>query len=405
MTSTTWTFDERLSRDRRPAWTTATRWWATRWAAGWRCRPRCGARALRRAGAGGRDGRNRGRRRAPTRRAADEELADWIEAHTIEEFVERWEAQPVFASQSPELVERAARRAACRHDPRGSRSSCAAPARARSSRSGTSWRRSTARCSRVAGELDTTLRGRRLPDRRAREARRGRGSCPDAGHAPQLERPDEFARAPTRVPRRALRPARALARRSTPRPGPARHGEQAVARAAGARARVGVEQLQRRQAAGERAAARRPPAGARPRSPGPVERARQERRRCRARRAVAERLARGAEAAAAARASRSRRRSASGSAAARTSSARGHRLVGGDRGRHALRAPRPAPRASRRAAPRTGGRTARGCGCAAIGLVHRPGAVGVDPQRRPRADRLAHGAPRAPRRPAARPSA
>src|SRR5690242_17261635 len=35
------------------------------------------------------------------RREADEELADWIEHHTIEEFAERWERQPVFASQPP----------------------------------------------------------------------------------------------------------------------------------------------------------------------------------------------------------------------------------------------------------------------------------------------------------------
>ena len=40
-----------------------------------------------------------------TRRAADEELAGWIENHSIEEVVERWEAQPVFATQSPKLVE------------------------------------------------------------------------------------------------------------------------------------------------------------------------------------------------------------------------------------------------------------------------------------------------------------
>src|SRR4051812_35097300 len=38
------------------------------------------------------------------RRRSDEELAAWIERHTIDEAVERWEAQPVFASQPPELV-------------------------------------------------------------------------------------------------------------------------------------------------------------------------------------------------------------------------------------------------------------------------------------------------------------
>lgn len=35
---------------------------------------------------------------------ADEELAAWMESHPIEAIVERWEALPVFASQSAELV-------------------------------------------------------------------------------------------------------------------------------------------------------------------------------------------------------------------------------------------------------------------------------------------------------------
>ena len=38
------------------------------------------------------------------RRAADEELAGWIERTPIEEVVARWEAQPVFATQSDEVV-------------------------------------------------------------------------------------------------------------------------------------------------------------------------------------------------------------------------------------------------------------------------------------------------------------
>ncbi|HEX4720524.1 MAG TPA: alpha/beta fold hydrolase [Thermoleophilaceae bacterium] len=39
------------------------------------------------------------------RRAADSELADWIERHPIDELVARWERNPVFASQPEELVE------------------------------------------------------------------------------------------------------------------------------------------------------------------------------------------------------------------------------------------------------------------------------------------------------------
>lgn len=54
--------------------------------------------------------------RREARRVADEELADWIEAHTIEEVVDRWEQNPVFASQSTELIA-AQRPARLDHDP------------------------------------------------------------------------------------------------------------------------------------------------------------------------------------------------------------------------------------------------------------------------------------------------
>ena len=52
------------------------------------------------------------------RRAADEELAAWIESHSIEEVVERWENLPIFASQAPALVE-AQRRGRLSHYPAG----------------------------------------------------------------------------------------------------------------------------------------------------------------------------------------------------------------------------------------------------------------------------------------------
>ncbi len=38
------------------------------------------------------------------RRARDEALAAWTETHTIAEFADRWGAQPLFASQSPEVA-------------------------------------------------------------------------------------------------------------------------------------------------------------------------------------------------------------------------------------------------------------------------------------------------------------
>lgn len=50
------------------------------------------------------------------RRRADEELARWIETHPIEDVVAHWEQNPVFASQSAELVE-AQRAGRLDHDP------------------------------------------------------------------------------------------------------------------------------------------------------------------------------------------------------------------------------------------------------------------------------------------------
>jgi 2-succinyl-6-hydroxy-2,4-cyclohexadiene-1-carboxylate synthase len=38
------------------------------------------------------------------RRAADEELAAWAEQHTIEEFADRWTAQPLFAGTPPQAA-------------------------------------------------------------------------------------------------------------------------------------------------------------------------------------------------------------------------------------------------------------------------------------------------------------
>jgi 2-succinyl-6-hydroxy-2,4-cyclohexadiene-1-carboxylate synthase len=51
------------------------------------------------------------------RRAADEELAAWIERTPIEEVVARWESQPVFATQSEQLVD-AQRGGRLSHEPR-----------------------------------------------------------------------------------------------------------------------------------------------------------------------------------------------------------------------------------------------------------------------------------------------
>ena len=50
------------------------------------------------------------------RRKADEELAEWIKSSTIEDVVAHWEAQPVFATQSSEVVA-AQREGRLSHDP------------------------------------------------------------------------------------------------------------------------------------------------------------------------------------------------------------------------------------------------------------------------------------------------
>jgi len=125
------------------------------------------------------------------RRLADEELADWIEEHSIEEFAERWETQPVFATQPPELV-RAQRDGRLSHDPRRLAQLL------RSAGQGMFepvWHElETIDCPvlAVAGELDEKYADASF--RIAERVKHGRARLiPEAGHAPQLERPGEFA--------------------------------------------------------------------------------------------------------------------------------------------------------------------------------------------------------------------
>jgi 2-succinyl-6-hydroxy-2,4-cyclohexadiene-1-carboxylate synthase len=125
------------------------------------------------------------------RRREDEELADWIEAHTIEEFAERWEAQPVFASQSSEL-KAAQRPGRLSHEPEKLAQLL------RSAGQGTFepvWHeleRIDCPVLAVAGELDTRYADAAY--RVAERVKRGRARLvAGAGHAPQLERPAEFA--------------------------------------------------------------------------------------------------------------------------------------------------------------------------------------------------------------------
>jgi 2-succinyl-6-hydroxy-2,4-cyclohexadiene-1-carboxylate synthase len=122
------------------------------------------------------------------RREADEELADWIEAHSIEEVVARWERNPVFASQPAEVV--AAQRAGrLRHDPlqlarllRSAGQGALDPI----------WNRLgdiRAPVLALAGERDITYRA--AAERLASVVPRGRsGVIAGAGHAAHLEQPD-----------------------------------------------------------------------------------------------------------------------------------------------------------------------------------------------------------------------
>ena len=125
------------------------------------------------------------------RRRSDGSLAEWMERRSIEQVVERWERQPVFASQSSELRE-AQRPGRLSHDPEKLAELL------RSAGQGASppvWDRlRTLGCPVLltAGEQDR---------RYASAARRMAAEIPNArvklirhaGHAPQLEAPDEFA--------------------------------------------------------------------------------------------------------------------------------------------------------------------------------------------------------------------
>jgi 2-succinyl-6-hydroxy-2,4-cyclohexadiene-1-carboxylate synthase len=126
------------------------------------------------------------------RRAADERLAAWMETSTIEEVVERWESLAVFATQSPELRDRL-RPGRLSQDP----SSLASLLRtAGQGALPPVWDRvEELPCSllAVAGEGDDAYVEPAY--RLAALARRGTVRLvPGAGHAPQLEQPDGFAR-------------------------------------------------------------------------------------------------------------------------------------------------------------------------------------------------------------------
>jgi 2-succinyl-6-hydroxy-2,4-cyclohexadiene-1-carboxylate synthase len=113
---------------------------------------------------------------------ADDRMATWMEGATIEEVVARWERQPIFATQSPQLVE-AQRPGRLSHDP----AQLAALLRSASpGRVEHHWERLPVPLLAIAGELD---------QRYAEIAKRiGRARLvPGAGHAAHLEKPEEVA--------------------------------------------------------------------------------------------------------------------------------------------------------------------------------------------------------------------
>jgi 2-succinyl-6-hydroxy-2,4-cyclohexadiene-1-carboxylate synthase len=125
------------------------------------------------------------------RRRSDESLAEWMERRSIEEVVERWEREPVFATQPLELREWQ-RPGRLSHDPR------LLAQLLRSAGQGALepvWGRLGALPCPVlltAGEQDRRYAS--AVQRMAERLPRARVKLvADAGHAPQLEAPAEFA--------------------------------------------------------------------------------------------------------------------------------------------------------------------------------------------------------------------
>jgi 2-succinyl-6-hydroxy-2,4-cyclohexadiene-1-carboxylate synthase len=125
------------------------------------------------------------------RKRADEELADWIAQHSIEDFAERWEAQPIFATQPPELVD-AQRAGRLSYDPRKLAQLLRSGGQGTFEPVWNELEKIDCPVLAVAGELDTKYADTAY--RIAERVKHGRARLvPGAGHAPQLERPAEFA--------------------------------------------------------------------------------------------------------------------------------------------------------------------------------------------------------------------
>lgn len=125
-----------------------------------------------------------------SRRAADAELADWIEAARIDAVVDHWESQPIFASQSPKLVAQQ-RRGRLTHDPRQLAQMLRATGQGVLEPVWDDLYKLAMPVLAVAGEQDAKYA--EIAERMATQLPRGRAVIvPGAGHAVHLEQPDVF---------------------------------------------------------------------------------------------------------------------------------------------------------------------------------------------------------------------
>jgi len=130
-----------------------------------------------------------GQRRS--RRAADDELADWMERSPIQAVVDHWERQAVLASQSPELVERQ-RRGRLSHEPERLAAMLRATGQGVLPPVWDQLHKLSLPVLAVAGESDDKYV--QIAERMAAELPQGRAAIiPQAGHAAHLEQPEEFS--------------------------------------------------------------------------------------------------------------------------------------------------------------------------------------------------------------------
>ncbi|MFN9813525.1 MAG: alpha/beta fold hydrolase [Deltaproteobacteria bacterium] len=144
----------------------------------------------------GRDGL-RDAEEARVRRAADDALAEALRAEGLEAFVDRWQAQPLFASQSalPDEVRAAHRARRLAHDPAAVAEALSVLSLGRMPSFGALAVARTARVELVVGARDPKFR--QIAEELARE-HGGRRNVrvhvvPDAGHDLVLERPEALA--------------------------------------------------------------------------------------------------------------------------------------------------------------------------------------------------------------------